>query len=54
MRFRNVLLRTSLWLTTEVLLNLMGLDNLADYSEFIFQARSHAVIQAAIVLTTST
>ena len=35
------------WLITEITLNLLGLDNLADYSEFIFEQqaisiRSHA------------
>jgi hypothetical protein len=28
--------KTGIWLTAEIWLNLMGLDNYADYSEFIF------------------
>ncbi|WP_339366830.1 hypothetical protein [Gloeocapsa sp. PCC 7428] len=33
--WKKILLKTTLWLGTEILLNLVGLDNLADYSEFI-------------------
>lgn len=29
-------IKTASWLMLEVLLNLVGLDNLADYSEFVF------------------
>ncbi|MBD2578695.1 hypothetical protein [Oscillatoria sp. FACHB-1406] len=32
-----VLFRISIWLAAEILLNFLGLDNLADYSEFIFE-----------------
>lgn len=28
------------WLTTEFLLNIVGIDDLADYSEFIFERHS--------------
>lgn len=28
-------IKVTIWLTTEVLLNLAGLDNLADYGEFL-------------------
>ncbi len=28
--------KLAVWLLAEILLNLLGLDNLADYSEFIF------------------
>lgn len=37
MRWKTFLLRSSLWLTAEVWLNLVGIDNFADYSEFIFE-----------------
>jgi hypothetical protein len=33
---RQLFLKTTTWLIAEVILNLVGLDNLADYSEFIF------------------
>ncbi|HEY9635306.1 MAG TPA: hypothetical protein V6D14_18025 [Coleofasciculaceae cyanobacterium] len=29
--------KVTFWLVTEIILNLVGLDNLADYSEFIFE-----------------
>lgn len=35
-----LLLRTSVWLCTEIALTLLGLDDLADYSEFVFQNRA--------------
>jgi hypothetical protein len=35
-RWKKLLRKTGIWLTTEILLNLIGLDNVADYSEFIF------------------
>ncbi|MBE9126869.1 MULTISPECIES: hypothetical protein [unclassified Coleofasciculus] len=35
--WKNLLARTTVWLAAEILLNLLGLDNLADYSEFIFE-----------------
>lgn len=39
-RYRKVFLRALIWLTAEVLLSFMGLDNLADYSEFVFESRA--------------
>ncbi len=33
---KKLLLKTVVWLVAEILLNFLGLDNLADYSEFIF------------------
>ncbi|NEO21664.1 MAG: hypothetical protein F6J94_15225 [Moorea sp. SIO1F2] len=33
---KKLLARTTLWLLLEIWLNFLGLDNLADYSEFIF------------------
>ncbi len=32
-------LKTSVWLCTEIALTFLGLDDLADYSEFVFQNR---------------
>jgi hypothetical protein len=34
-QWKNVLLKIILWLVTEMLLNLLGLDSIADYGEFI-------------------
>lgn len=35
-KWKKLLRKTGVWLTTEILLNLIGLDNFADYSEFVF------------------
>lgn len=34
--WRKVFYKTGVWLAAEIWLNLIGLDNIADYSEFIF------------------
>ena len=34
--WKKAVLKTGFWLATEIWLNLIGLDNIADYSEFIF------------------
>ena len=31
------LVKITVWLVAEILLNILGLDNIADYSEFIFE-----------------
>lgn len=36
-RWKKLVLQSTLWLATEVLLTVAGLDDLADYSEFIFE-----------------
>lgn len=36
-RSLTILKKLAFWLVTEVMLNLAGLDNLADYSEFVFE-----------------
>ncbi|HEY9635307.1 MAG TPA: hypothetical protein V6D14_18030 [Coleofasciculaceae cyanobacterium] len=36
-QWKKIWLKGALWLVTEIILNLFGLDNLADYSEFIFE-----------------
>jgi hypothetical protein len=35
---------TIFWLITEVVLNTVGLDNLADYSEFVFERNAIVVL----------
>ncbi|EAZ90945.1 hypothetical protein [Crocosphaera chwakensis] len=37
--WKKLFLQTSIWIASEILLNLIGLDNLADYSEFIFKQK---------------
>ncbi len=44
---KKLLAKTVVWLTAEILLNFLGLDNLADYSEFIFE---RDVVSSAIRL----
>jgi len=34
--WKNLLIKTVLWLVVEIILSLLGLDNIADYSEFVF------------------
>ena len=36
-RWKKLLVTTTMWLTTEILFNFTGTDNLADYSEFVFE-----------------
>lgn len=36
-QWKKVWVKVTFWLVTEIILNLLGLDNLADYSEFIFE-----------------
>ncbi len=42
-RWQKLLVTTTLWLTTEIWFNFLGIDNLADYSEFIFER--NAIVQ---------
>lgn len=43
-QWQKVWVKAIAWLVVEIILNVLGLDNLADYSEFIFEK------QAAITL----
>ena len=36
-RWKKLLMTTTIWLATEIWFNFLGIDNLADYSEFIFE-----------------
>lgn len=44
-KHQKVFAKTILWLTAEILLNLVGLDDFADYSEYLFE-RNTIVRQA--------
>lgn len=48
-RWQRFYLHGSVWLITEVVLGLMGLDDLADYSEFL-QVRSTTTAKPPIVI----
>ncbi len=45
MQWKKELARTVVWLVAEILLNCLGLDDLADYSEFIFERDAIALIR---------
>ena len=36
-RWKKLLLRTTIWLVAEISLSCLGMDDMADYSEFIFE-----------------
>ena len=38
-QWKKVGIKVTTWLAAEIILNLLGLDNLADYSEFIFDKK---------------
>lgn len=36
-QWKTLLVKTTAWLAAEIILNLVGLDSIADYSEFVFE-----------------
>ena len=53
-RWPKLFLRTVVWLGAEMALTFLGVDDLADYSEFVFQNRSRfPAPQISIGLATS-
>lgn len=52
-QWKHVLIKTTIWLAAEVALNLLGVDNLADYGEFVFGRKSiiASYFESAIALT---
>lgn len=48
-RWQRFYLQGSIWLITEIVLGIMGLDNLADYSEFL-QVRETSSAKPPIVI----
>lgn len=42
--WQKVLVKTAIWLAVELVLNLLGLDSLADYSEFITNKQEVAAL----------
>ncbi|ACB49772.1 hypothetical protein cce_0421 [Crocosphaera subtropica ATCC 51142] len=46
--WKKLLIQTSVWITSEIVLNLIGLDNIADYSEFIFKQKETIFLTTAI------
>ena len=39
-RWKTLLTKILIWLVAEILLNCMGIDTIADYSEFVFDKSS--------------
>jgi hypothetical protein len=43
-KWRKLLIRGSLWLTLEIILNCVGIDDIADYSEYVFERNQTTLI----------
>lgn len=43
--WKALIIRTTVWLAAEIMLNMIGLDDLADYSEFLFEGHHTTVAQ---------
>jgi hypothetical protein len=39
-QWQKIFIKITFWLIVEIILNFVGLDNLADYSEFIFEQKA--------------
>jgi hypothetical protein len=46
--WQKILIKITLWLIVEIILNLLGLDNLADYSEFVFEGKAMTVTSSTL------
>jgi hypothetical protein len=44
-QWKKVVIKTTIWLTTEVLLNLLGVDQVVDISEFVVERKNLAARQ---------
>ena len=49
--YHELLLKLTIWLAVEIVLNLMGLDDMADYSEFVFTHRNTATVSLDTYVT---
>ncbi|MBE7385384.1 MAG: hypothetical protein F6J95_028790 [Leptolyngbya sp. SIO1E4] len=52
-RWRKLLVKGTFWLSSEIVLGLMGVDTLADYSEFLIQSRVASHVSEAIAAVTT-
>ena len=52
-RWRKTLLKGTLWLSSELVLGMVGLDTVADYSEFLMQHQVADHINQAIATITT-
>lgn len=46
-----LIIKAVTWILAEVILNLVGLDNLADYSEFVFEHNAETFAHTAAFTT---
>lgn len=53
-QWKKIMIKITCWLIVEIILNLLGLDNLADYSEFVFEGktltRNNPVCEVALAI----
>ncbi|VEP14943.1 conserved membrane hypothetical protein [Hyella patelloides LEGE 07179] len=49
-KWKKLISRIAFWLIAEIILNLLGLDNLADYSEFVFEKDSACSEQSNLII----
>ena len=47
-KWHKLLIKLAIWLSLEIVLNVMGLDDMADYSEFIFKLSNSAIASTPI------
>lgn len=52
-RWRQLLVRGTIWLSSEIVLGAIGIDTLADYSEFLMQNRVASHLSDAIATLTT-
>jgi hypothetical protein len=43
-KWKDLLIKIVIWLAAEILLSLLGVDNLADYGEFIFSKETSILV----------
>lgn len=48
-QWQKLFLKLTAWLIVEILLNCLGLDNVADYSEFIFSYKNLCQVDRVIL-----
>ena len=53
LNWKKLLLNLSIWLTAEIILTVLGLDNLADYGEFIIQSNAAISLNDAVAALTT-
>jgi preprotein translocase subunit SecG len=50
-QWKAILVRVTIWLAIEILLNFLGLDTLADYGEFVFNKQTTTVNLQVLTLS---